>query len=71
MTASEDEILRMKAKLEKELGPDFDSMPADKLLRIAASNSFHNGKKLRQIELMLLATAAALGVILYKLFGFL
>lgn len=60
---------KTKAKLEKELGPDFDAIPPDELLKIAASNSFHNGRALKEVRYSILILAAMCLAIIYKVFG--
>jgi hypothetical protein len=58
-----------KAKTDKPLGPDFDSMTDRELLMSAASNAFHNGRALRQIKIMATVLGLLVSLILIKLFG--
>lgn len=58
-----------KAKADKSLGPDFDSMTDRELLMTAASNAFHNGRALRQIKIMATVLGLLVSLILIKIFG--
>lgn len=58
-----------KPRIDKSLGPDFDSMTDRELLMAAASNAFHNGKALRQIKIMATVLGLLVSLILIKIFG--
>lgn len=58
-----------KARADKPLGLDFDSMTDRELLISAASNAFHNGRALRQIKIMATVLGLLASLILIKLFG--
>ncbi len=45
-------LQKVMNKLDRE-SPRFDEMPPNELLIIAASNSFHNGKALKELRTMI------------------
>ncbi len=67
---TDDESERIRRKLERELGPNFYDMPKDEMLRIAASNAFHNGKALKDIRYGIIILIGMGTAILGKLFGY-
>lgn len=64
-----EKLQRSIEKLGRELGPNFNSMPPDELLRIAASNSFQNGKAIREIKIMVTVATVIVLAIAARTFG--
>lgn len=68
---ADEDILKMKARLEKELGPNFGEKTPQELLRISASNAYHTGKAVKEIRTMVTIIGGMVAAIGAKIFGWL